>query len=356
MIFEPINFEQLNETDVREEILAPLLRRLGYRSGTINNVIREQSLRYPKIFLGRKDPKRDPELRGKADYICEADGKVRWTIEAKSPAIKVAIDDIEQAYSYSNHPEVRAVYFCISNGHEFRVYQTNLSPQSPPLLSILYEEFNEKFDVIKNLLSPAAICLDWPAQTVDFGKPIGPGLRSVARITGGYIQYVSNTLDLAPLKGLTDAITGGAVERNENSQLVAFIEIRSPYAQLQRFNERLGLSRLELISSDTAISIDRNKPTIFSLSQRTHFSAGEKLFNLQTWSEITLPFNMVCDATTSGQGILVGQNFKGAFRQKLRTDFSNIPRVLVNSAPNIQSIFDRLKYLEVMGDFEAHLA
>lgn len=356
MIFEPINFEQLNETDVREEILAPLLRRLGYRSGTINNVIREQSLRYPKIFLGRKDPKRDPELRGKADYICEADGKVRWTIEAKSPAIKVAIDDIEQAYSYSNHPEVRAVYFCISNGHEFKVYQTNLSPQSPPLLSILYEEFNEKFDVIKNLLSPAAICRDWPAQTVDFGNPIGPGLRSVARITGGYIQFANNSLDLVSLKGLTDTITGGAIERNENNQLIAFIEIRSPYAQLQKFNERLGLSRLELISNDTTISIDPNKPTIFSLSQRTHFSKGDKLFNLQTWCEITLPFNIVCEATTLGQGILVGRNFKGVFRQNLRTDFSNFPRELVNAPPNIQSMFERFKYLEVVGDFEAHLA
>jgi hypothetical protein len=34
-------FEEFNETDVREEIIASLLRALGYCSGTDNNIIRE---------------------------------------------------------------------------------------------------------------------------------------------------------------------------------------------------------------------------------------------------------------------------------------------------------------------------
>lgn len=75
-MFEPINFEELNESDVREEILAPLVGDLGYRSGTEHNVIREQPLRYPHAFLGRKDSKRDPLLRGKADYILVAGRRV----------------------------------------------------------------------------------------------------------------------------------------------------------------------------------------------------------------------------------------------------------------------------------------
>jgi hypothetical protein len=41
MDFPDFDFEKLGETDVREEILAPLLRSLGYRSGTENDVIRE---------------------------------------------------------------------------------------------------------------------------------------------------------------------------------------------------------------------------------------------------------------------------------------------------------------------------
>jgi len=75
------DFQQMNEADVREEVIAPLLRHLGYRSGTNHNVIREQPLSYPKAFLGRKQ-RNDPILRGKADYICEAYSQVRWVILA----------------------------------------------------------------------------------------------------------------------------------------------------------------------------------------------------------------------------------------------------------------------------------
>ena len=83
-------------------------------------VIREQSLRYPRKFLGRKDLSKDPELRGKADYILEAKRKVRWVLEAKAPDGQITQDDIEQAWSYANHPEVRAVYFVLCNGAHSR--------------------------------------------------------------------------------------------------------------------------------------------------------------------------------------------------------------------------------------------
>ena len=77
MDFPVYDFNSLNETDIREEIIAPLLRYLGYRSGTSNNIIREQPLSYPKEFLGKKK-KNDPILRGRADYICDVKGQVKW--------------------------------------------------------------------------------------------------------------------------------------------------------------------------------------------------------------------------------------------------------------------------------------
>ena len=108
MDIEGLNFEGMNETDVREEFVTPLLRSLGYRSGGTHNVIRELSLRYPRDSLGRKKPT-DPLLRGKADYICEADRRIRWVVEAKAPEEDLGSDDVEQAYTYARHPEVRAV-------------------------------------------------------------------------------------------------------------------------------------------------------------------------------------------------------------------------------------------------------
>jgi hypothetical protein len=50
MEFKSYNFDCLNETDIREEIVSPLLRLLDYRSGTENNIIREQYLSYPHMF------------------------------------------------------------------------------------------------------------------------------------------------------------------------------------------------------------------------------------------------------------------------------------------------------------------
>ena len=106
--FPQLDFDQFNEADVREEVIAPLLRELGYRSGTEHDVIREQLLRYPRQVLGRKDRSKDPELRGKADYILEANHRIRWVIEAKAPGTSLTDDHIEQAWTYANHAEVQA--------------------------------------------------------------------------------------------------------------------------------------------------------------------------------------------------------------------------------------------------------
>jgi hypothetical protein len=337
MVFEPIDFAQFNEMDVREEILAPLLRQLGYQAGTRNNIIREQSLRYPKAFIGRKNPQKDPGLRGKADYICEVDRKIRWTIEAKSPASKITKDEIEQAYTYANHPEVRAVYFCICNGLEFQIYQTNRAPGTEPLINVSYDKLNDSFDVIKNVLSPASILRDHPSQVIDLGRPIGLGLRSVVRITGGHIHIINTSLNLPPFKGLIYTIIGGAVERNENDQLVAFIKSQSPFAALQRLNERLGLSQSEYISNDTAVSGDPAKPTIFSSTNQIHLPAGEKILDLLSWREVILPLNLTCIAETLAKGILVGQDFKGEFLAKLR--YLEVKLIV-----------------EMIGTFEVHLA
>jgi type I site-specific restriction endonuclease len=95
----------LSEAAVREEISAPLLRELGYRSNTENDIRYEVNLRYPKDFLGLKKDT-DPPLRGKADYVCKAGGRVAWVIEAKSSEADITAEAVEQAYTYARHPEI----------------------------------------------------------------------------------------------------------------------------------------------------------------------------------------------------------------------------------------------------------
>jgi hypothetical protein len=54
-----MKFEAMNEADIRAEIIDPLLRFLGYQSGTEFNIVREHTLRYPHKSLGRKKPSLD---------------------------------------------------------------------------------------------------------------------------------------------------------------------------------------------------------------------------------------------------------------------------------------------------------
>lgn len=317
-MFTPLSFEKFNESDVREEVIAPLLRRLGYKTGGENNITREQLLRYPKISLGRKDPKKDPELRGKADYIMEVGGRLRWVLEAKAPEVAIDVDAIEQAWTYSNHTEIRAIYFVLCNGRTLSVFRTVHAPDADALLSLNYEELETKFQLLTNLLSPEALMRDFPSLEVDVGLPIASGLRSIARITNGMIRYEQNSLGLALLNDLQVAITSGAVEREESGRLIAFLKTASPSRFLQELNERLGLAQFEMISEHTQLSTDIQSPTVFSSRNTIILPAGEEALDLTTWRRTKLLMNITCDVTVKAQGVYKERLFSGVFESILR--------------------------------------
>jgi hypothetical protein len=316
-MYQPLPFDQLNEADVREEVIAPLLRNLGYRSGTASNVIREQSLRYPRSFLGRRDPAKDPELRGKADYILEANNLVRWVIEAKPPSAQIRVEDIEQAWTYANHPEVRAVYFALCNGQVLQVFQTQHGPKARPILAVAYDRFEQDFGKIANLLGPDALIRDFPQRAVDTSPPIGPGLRSVVRITNGLIRYEHNSLGLAVLNELQTVIADGAVERDERGHLIAYLRTLTPLRSLQELNERLGLASFEMTSPDTELSINPSRPTRFVYENTLILPAGEQVLNIVTWQPMVLTRNLRCDVIAHADGVLARRRFSGVFRSRL---------------------------------------
>lgn len=317
-MFDNFNFQNLNETDVREEILAPLIRKLGYRADSKNNVIREQSLRYPRAFIGKKNKNKDPILRGKADYILEAGSNVRWVIEAKAPDVEIDDDSIEQAFSYANHPEVRGVYFSISNGKKFVIYQTNQGPNSEPLLEISYNDLNQQFSKIENILSPESIIRDHPKVELETGEPLGKGLRSIVRITNGVISYNQNTANIPALNEMQMSISHGAVERDENGNMVAYLETIAPTRSMQEFNARMGLTSFEMYSSDKHISNDQSSPTIFKSDDTIKLPAGEKMLDINTWKEVQIPFNITCRVLTEASGHLEENLFFGNFTSNMK--------------------------------------
>jgi hypothetical protein len=336
----PPSIDGFNETDVREEIISPLLRYLGYRARSDANIIRELSLRYPRVSLGRKNPLRDPPLRGRVDYILEVNGLVRWTIEAKPPTGTISIDDVEQAYSYACHPEIRAVFFCIVNGAELRIYQTNHGPSAAPVLTLLYSELPGAMQRLENILGPQAILRDHPRVHLDSGEPIGPGLRSVVRIVSGFVEFSDCEPPVPLLAELTLSISDGAIERDENGHLIVYVQSRSPFRSVNQFNERLGLNRLELVSPDSALSIKLDSPTVFRQEMEVVLPAGATFPNLVGTGELILQRNLTCISITVAAGVLAGTRLVGRFLQSY--EYRDLPNpgntLAINSSGRFEAM------------------
>lgn len=314
--FPPLPFDRMNEADVREEVLAPLLRMLGYRTGTEFDIVREQLLRYPKVFLGRKNPSKDALLRGNADYILEVDGHARWVLEAKAPGVEIDVDAIEQAWTYANHAEVRAVYFVLCNGRELKVFVTQSAPSAGPLISLTYNALERELAQLHNILSPSAIQRDFSRQLA-VGKPIGPGLRALARIASGTITYLKSSLAQPILSQMQIAIVEGAVERDEEGHLLAFLKTQAPLRTFQELNESLGLTGFEMTSNDTEISLDSGSPTVFEYRDTVTLPEGSESIDTTTWEPVKLPFTMHCQVIVRATGHLTGQVFSGRFTSEI---------------------------------------
>jgi hypothetical protein len=338
-IFPP-SLGGFSEQDIREEVITPLLHQLGYRRGTAADILREVHLRYPRRFLGRKNPRRDPPIGGYADYVLDARG-VRWTIEAKASTAIISPDDIEQAYSYANHPEIRAALFSLMNGHEFQLYQTNRGPNVQPLLTIGYAELITSIDRLANVLGPDALVRDYPAVTPDLGRPIGPGLRSVVRITSGIAEFVRSDPPMPFFDELTLFIRAGGIERDDEGNLVVFVETSSPFRSVNAFNERLGFKRFELTSIDRVLSVAADSPTVFRGDLSIVLPEGEAIPSLLGEGELVLPQNVRVQSSTTVRGTLSGARFAGQFSITYR--YSGIP--------NLPDDFT----IAVDGRFEIHL-
>lgn len=142
------NDPDFKEDSVREVIIVPILRRLGYHAVGDQTVTRSKSLIQPFIYAGTR---RHP-VTIIPDYTLNFMGSPVAIMDAKSPVESVASTaHIQQAYSYAIHPEVRTKHFALCNGRRLAVYGVD-SPQ--PLLDLPFEEFEACWEKIEKHLAP----------------------------------------------------------------------------------------------------------------------------------------------------------------------------------------------------------
>lgn len=146
------DFSTYNETDVRENFIAPLLKLLGYGKNTVNNVLTEQSLKLKEPFqrIGRKNIR--------IDYVPTIRLKSFWIIEAKPGYVDLEIGDFLQAYFYAIHPEMQVQYIVLCNGKRIDIYDINYNEKwGKPFFSIEQVDCEEKFEELVLILSADSI-------------------------------------------------------------------------------------------------------------------------------------------------------------------------------------------------------
>ena len=146
-IFGGLNFASIahdpdfKEDSVREEICLPILKRLGYKR---ENIIRSKNL---LIQFGRK--KRES---GTPDYILSIDQHNAFVLEAKAPnQVITEGKNVEQAFSYAMHNEVRSKYFALCNGLEFTLFRTDRNRTH--ILTLRLDEIESRWNELARYLS-----------------------------------------------------------------------------------------------------------------------------------------------------------------------------------------------------------
>jgi len=311
-----LDFDTMNEADVREIIVRPLLHRLGYRHGTEANIRTEVSLRYEYAFLGRKKPGKDAVLRGRADYICEVISYGRWVVEVKAPNEPLDRETVEQAHSYAAHPEISADYFLLANGRKFALYRTGRLDQ--PILVWAFADLERNMLSLHNVVGPDAIRKRAAVLSVDSGKPLGKGLGSSVTIIGGEVvfeEHATNT-GLVPkhmIEGLRLPVIGAFLKRADDGRLHAFVKTASASPMMGLIGDAAGAKdEYDFFCADEYLSIDPERPSIFQNFYKMYVAPGTTVSG--PMGRHPMPFGFHINAFTEAVGFVQGDYFRGTMR------------------------------------------
>jgi Type I restriction enzyme R protein N terminus (HSDR_N) len=131
------------EQDVREEIIAPILRALGYRKQSMFSVMREVPLRIAGKLL-------------KPDYSLTLWEEDFWIVEAKRPSVtkgRFGYAELRQALEYAVHPKINAALLVLCDGHAIEIFDREHDLETP-ILRVERANLVRDFDQLRALLSP----------------------------------------------------------------------------------------------------------------------------------------------------------------------------------------------------------
>ena len=253
-IFSAFDFSLLDDPEfkedaVREELIAPMLKGLGYSASGDYKIVRSRRLKHPFISIGSRRKRLDLV----PDYLFEINGTPAWVLDAKAPAED--LDDtkhLEQAYSYAIHPEIRVPYFALCNGRRFVLYHVS---KPKPILDFHMIATAAAWDNIVALVGPHRV-LDYD---YNLKKDLGLHLKRL-----GFDKFDSLIFPMVPIMSIGRisndlfSFSAGVIPDGEDTYVATF---DFDEARFKHFEGRIPQKAIDLLS----------KPITDSMTQ-VHFA------------------------------------------------------------------------------------
>jgi hypothetical protein len=149
--FSCLDDATFREDAVCEEVVAPIIRALGYRHRGHYRVERSKTLKHPFNMLGR----RKHSVRTIPDYTLIVGKKAVLVLDAKGPGEEVTKPEhMFQAHSYASHPEIRCYRYALCNGRSLLV----VGPESwEPEANIPLDGSGRCWRAIEKAIGPKAL-------------------------------------------------------------------------------------------------------------------------------------------------------------------------------------------------------
>jgi hypothetical protein len=211
--FTHLDNPEFKEDSVREVLVVPIIKGLGYDVGKPYQTIRSRKLLHPFVSIGSK---RHP-IHIVPDYLFEVNDRPAWIMDAKSPGEKlIKSKHVEQAYSYAIHSEVRANYFALCNGHEFVLYNVS---KIDPILQFPLQAISLYWSDLQRILKPETI---FNNEHLKLAKDLGLHLKRL-----GFDQFESMFFPAVPLTNIGQIdpdmySTSGSVTNDGEKYVVTF--------------------------------------------------------------------------------------------------------------------------------------
>jgi 16S rRNA G966 N2-methylase RsmD len=174
--FSLLDSPDFKEDSVREDIVTPILKALGYSRSGENQILSSKKLTHPFVQSGAGKRR---HIVNYPDYLLKVNNKFVVALDAKAPNENITSGaNVEQAYFYAIHPEIRASLFALCNGRELVVFSIS---EKTPLIHFRIEEIPKHWGELEALLGPDAFGSVSPAKTAevasrfDYKEIVPPG-------------------------------------------------------------------------------------------------------------------------------------------------------------------------------------